>query len=148
MNYQTFNNPFPFWVKKLNDTIHLILELRYWNQIANGSKTHEYRDNTEFWRKRIFGRKFVTFHRGYTKTIMTFEIGKIEETEEQIIITLGARIIPQCYKCDKTENLTYVVDPENQNLVLILCEEHYQQFSAVYSFITAKKAKKVATTSS
>ena len=76
----------------MKNTIHLILELQYWNQIASGSKTHEYRDNTEFWRKRIFGRKFVTFHKGYSKTTMTFEIGKIEKTGDQIIITLGAKI--------------------------------------------------------
>ena len=54
----------------------------------------------------------------------------------------------KCCKCDKTENLTYVVDPETKNRVLVLCEEHYQQFSVAYSFIMAKKAKKIVATSS
>lgn len=70
---------------------HLILKYGFYDRIKEGMKKTEYRDNTEYWRKRIRGRKFVTFHRGYSKETMTFEIALITEDEEQILIHLGKR---------------------------------------------------------
>lgn len=74
------------------DIVHLILKKQPWNQIANGEKIHEYRDNTEYWRKRIIGKRLVIFHMGYSKETMMFEIKQIDMNDEQITITLGARI--------------------------------------------------------
>ena len=79
-------------MKISDDIIHLILKKQPWNQIANGEKTHEYRDNTEYWRKRIIGKRIVIFHMGYSKETMMFEIKQID-VDEQITIALGARII-------------------------------------------------------
>jgi len=78
--------------RKLSDIVHLILKRKHWNQIANGLKIHEYRDNTEYWRKRIIGKRIVIFHMGYSKETMIFLIKQIDLNDEQITITLGARI--------------------------------------------------------
>lgn len=78
--------------KKKAEVCHLVVKPKWYHLIKEGIKKTEYRDNTEFWRKRIRGRKFVTFHRGYTKETMTFNIAMIHEDDEQILIHLGERI--------------------------------------------------------
>ena len=132
---------------KDNKTLHLVLKRKWWNMIASGEKTEEYRYFTPFYIKRlcdnpcfnkqgkIIERKVinkwtldacekrgidlktswksgnmiprdyssVTFHRGYTNKIMTYNIkaisvgeGRIEwgaeSGKEYFIIKLGKRI--------------------------------------------------------
>lgn len=80
-------------------TLHLVVKHKFFDAIKDGKKHEEYRDNTPYWRKRIFGTRpdgseqktLVTFHRGYTKTTMTFEIDYIV-WGEQVEIHLGKRI--------------------------------------------------------
>lgn len=107
------------------DTLHLVLKHKWYDMIASGEKTEEYREYK--WLERIVDQdspdgflgtddngkpvtygdlspkhKYVTFHRGYTSTTMTFEIaglscgrGKIEwgapVDKDVIIIRLGVR---------------------------------------------------------
>ena len=79
-------------VKRMKRIVHLILKHRYYNAIAYNVKKIEYRDNTAFWRKRIIGKQYVTFHKGYTNVIMTFIIKEIKVKEDTIEIHLGERI--------------------------------------------------------
>lgn len=55
-------------------TLHLFLTFEWYDKIASGEKTEEYRG--DYWTHRLYERllKYVTFHRGYTATTMTFEI--------------------------------------------------------------------------
>jgi len=80
-----------------NKTCHLVLKHKWYDLIEKGEKTVEYRDDTPYWRARILGCDRVTFHRGYTKTTMTFEItfksyGLFALVQGQIEIHLGKRI--------------------------------------------------------
>lgn len=81
-------------------TVHLVLKHKYYGAIDRGEKTVEYRDNTDYWRKRILNKRHVTFHRGYTKEIMVFEIDYlvVPEINEsvQIEIHLGKRVCKRC----------------------------------------------------
>ena len=83
-------------------TLHLVLKGHWYDKIASGEKTSEYRACTPYWNKRLtdFWRlpatqapsrfdlvvhnsdKFdrVIFHRGYTATTMEFEIKYIKTT--------------------------------------------------------------------
>lgn len=81
----------------MSDTVHLILKHEYYDAIdRGGEKDVEYRENTEYWRKRIIGKESVTFHRGYTNQTMTFAISYLvvpekDEREYYIEIHLGQR---------------------------------------------------------
>jgi len=81
---------------------HLILKYKYYDDIKAGQKDTEYRENTEYWRRRILGANSdgsdqatrVTLHRGYTSETMTFEIDylvvpKPEEVDKKIEIHLN-----------------------------------------------------------
>lgn len=76
--------------------LHLVLKGIWYDAIASGEKTVEYRDNTVFWRKRIKPdsgiQKMVTFHRGYTYKIMIFKIRAVVFNVKQIEIHLGERL--------------------------------------------------------
>ena len=61
-------------------TLHLTLTYRWWDEIAAGRKTCEYRRFTEGWRKRLNGLKrgdLVVFHRGYTNRTLSRRIEQI-----------------------------------------------------------------------
>ena len=49
--------------------LHLTLYRKYFDLIASGEKTEEYRDATPYWNKRLDGKYFheVHFHNGYRK---------------------------------------------------------------------------------
>lgn len=59
-------------------TLKLVLKKKWYDMIASGEKTEEYRDVTDYWIKRISGKgyKLVTFYLGYAKNrpSMTFEM--------------------------------------------------------------------------
>lgn len=78
-------------------TLHLVLKSKWYDKIASGEKTSEYRECKPYWNKRFVGRDFdtsfaypmcinedvkrfdtVVFHRGYTNQIMEFIIEKIQ----------------------------------------------------------------------
>ena len=53
--------------------LHLNLYRKYFDQIAEGTKTIEYRDRTEYWKKRIEYREYdiIKFRNGYAKDAPT-----------------------------------------------------------------------------
>ena len=53
--------------------LHLNLYRKYFDAIVNGTKTIEYRDKTDYWKKRIEGRKYdiIKFRNGYAKDAPT-----------------------------------------------------------------------------
>lgn len=60
--------------------LHLTLTFHWWEEIAAGRKTCEYRRFTDGWRKRLNGVKrgdLVVFHRGYTGRTLTRQIESI-----------------------------------------------------------------------
>lgn len=85
-------------------TLHLILKHKWYDMIASGEKTEEYRNLGDYWNNRIWkGYQFVCFHRGYTKNTMSFIIkdvvigfGKKEWGAEPkfpyFVIKLGRRV--------------------------------------------------------
>ena len=77
------------------DTLHLVLKGKWYDLIASGKKTEEYREPKPYWIKRILDKssaklpgltpvssrlslwtkyEWVCFHRGYTSQTMTFKI--------------------------------------------------------------------------
>lgn len=92
---------------KDNKTLHLVLKRKWWDMIASGVKTEEYREIKHHWIKLLcyqnkqegckhsasceaclycalesgeymcYPYDYVCFHLGYTKTTMTFEVKDI-----------------------------------------------------------------------
>lgn len=79
-------------------TLHLVLKHKWYDKIASGEKTSEYREAKPYWNKKFTGGvhilvraalfmpmrfeqkteyKTVIFHKGYTKETMEFEIAGI-----------------------------------------------------------------------
>jgi ASC-1-like (ASCH) protein len=77
--------------------LHLVLKYQYYDAINRGDKKIEYRRNILWWRRQIIpnwdsnGGNKVVFHRGYTKTVMTFEIKDVVFNGDTIELHLGAR---------------------------------------------------------
>lgn len=60
--------------------LHLTLTFHWWEEIAAGRKTCEYRRFTDGWRKRLNGLQrgdLIVFHRGYTGRTLTRQIESI-----------------------------------------------------------------------
>jgi hypothetical protein len=53
----------------MNKVLHLVLKRKYFERIYNGTKTTEYRDFTNYWRRRIEGNHFthIKFQLAYSK---------------------------------------------------------------------------------
>ena len=53
--------------------LHLNLYRKYFDSIVNGTKTIEYRDKTDYWKRRIEGREYdiIKFRNGYAKDAPT-----------------------------------------------------------------------------
>ena len=53
--------------------LHLNLYRKYFDEIAEGTKTIEYREKTDYWKKRIEKREYdvIKFRNGYTKDAPT-----------------------------------------------------------------------------
>lgn len=58
---------------KKEDTLDLVLKHKWFDMIALGIKNEEYREDNEYWNKRLDGKeyKYIRFHRGYTSTTIT-----------------------------------------------------------------------------
>lgn len=75
-------------------TLHLVLKSKWFDKIASGEKTSEYRECKPYWNKRFWGLETanmkivrrpydtVVFHRGYTATTIEFRIIEIQTTTE------------------------------------------------------------------
>lgn len=71
-------------------TLHLVLKSKWYDKIASGEKTSEYRECKPYWNKRFTGFSDISclhgvnlqhlfydkvvFHKGYTNETMSFEI--------------------------------------------------------------------------
>ena len=84
-------------------TLHLVLKSKWYDKIASGEKTSEYRECKPYWNKRFMTDKdyhsgispvvldyciagkydFVVFHRGYTAETMKFAVYCIQITKNK-----------------------------------------------------------------
>ena len=57
----------------MNKILHLNLYRKYFDEIAEVTKTIEYRDRTDYWKRRIEGREYdvIKFRNGYSKNAPT-----------------------------------------------------------------------------
>ena len=73
--------------------LHLNLYRKYFDAIANGTKTTEYREVTPYWSKRLEGRHYdvIKFRNGYAKKApeMIVEYKGMYTTDSQYAIVLG-----------------------------------------------------------
>jgi hypothetical protein len=78
--------------------LHLNLYRKYFDAIANGTKVFEYRDKTDYWRRRLEGREYdiIKFRNGYAKDAPTmlveyegYDVGFTGKCEEKYMINLG-----------------------------------------------------------
>ena len=62
--------------------LHLVLTYHWYDETESGRKSVEYRAMTDRWRRQIWDRRdeitHVRFARGYTSTMQTFEVEKID----------------------------------------------------------------------
>ena len=77
---------------------HLNLYRKYFDAIADGTKTTEYRDKTDYWKRRLEDREYdvIKFRNGYAKDAPTmlveykgYNIGFNVLCEEKYMINLG-----------------------------------------------------------
>ena len=88
-------------------TVHMVLKSKWYDLISCGEKKEEYRKVCDYWRSRLQKDRdpieVVCFHKGYTKTTMSFKIKYItigcgrEEWgavrgERYFVIQLGQKI--------------------------------------------------------
>ena len=57
----------------MNRILHLNLYREYFDEIAEGTKTIEYRDKTDYWKRRIENKEYdiIKFRNGYAKNAPT-----------------------------------------------------------------------------
>ena len=75
--------------------LHLVLKHCWFDKIASGIKTSEYRECSPYWNKRLNNKHydFVIFHRGYTNTTVKFKIKSVN------ITTLSNDLnLPKCWE--------------------------------------------------
>jgi hypothetical protein len=66
------------------NALHIVLKYQWFDLIASGEKTVEYRKITPYWRARIWDKRhaligeFVTFSRGYTSETIARRIDRID----------------------------------------------------------------------
>jgi len=84
----------------MSKTLHLKLTYHWWEEIAEGRKTCEYRRFTEGWRKRIGGLTkgdTIVFHRGYTNVTLV-------RTVETVRVIAGWNLPNDVYNFFKKPN--------------------------------------------
>ncbi|MBU4308272.1 MAG: ASCH domain-containing protein [Nanoarchaeota archaeon] len=76
-----------------NKILHLTLLKKWFDLIASGKKTKEYRKIKPYWNKRLVGKKFdeIYFKNGYSKNapFMRVEFKSIKKEKENYVIYLG-----------------------------------------------------------
>ena len=88
--------------------LHLTLKHKWYDMIATGEKTEEYREIKRYYEKKFYNNDYthVVFHRGYTKTTMKYAINSLtigygrpewgaEKGKNYYKIILGERIYEQ-----------------------------------------------------
>lgn len=91
-------------------TLHLVLKSKWYDKIASGEKTSEYRECKPYWNKKFTGDKCksglclkyttVVFHKGYTATTMEFEIRYID-----ILYGANDLNLPYCWEIKLSKRL-------------------------------------------
>ena len=68
----------------MTKVLHLNLFRKYFDQIAEGTKTIEFRDKTDYWKKRIEGNHFthIKFQLAYSKNPPTM---LVEVTDKNVV---------------------------------------------------------------
>lgn len=63
----------------MNKTLDLVLKRNWYDMIASGTKTEEYREIKPYWEKRLIARGYthVRFRRGYTSTTILRQLKSI-----------------------------------------------------------------------
>ena len=79
----------------MNKTLHLVLTQHWFDRIASGQKTSEYRACTPYWNRRLTNTKYdtVIFHRGYTNITISRRIISIDITSATNDLNL-----PKCWE--------------------------------------------------
>lgn len=80
--------------------LHLNLNYKYFDQIKNGSKTHEYRPINHYWEARIhklLPGDLIKFFRGYTSESVTAEIKQISYKHIDLIPTAARQALHLIY---------------------------------------------------
>lgn len=69
----------------MNKILHLVLKNSWYDKIASGEKTSEYRECKPYWNKKFIDCKYthIIFHRGYTSHTMLCEIISIGITSQK-----------------------------------------------------------------
>lgn len=69
-------------MKKEEKILVLHQKAKWYEMIERGEKLEKYRDDKEYWRKRLDGKKydFVKFAYGYTKRTMMYEVKSIDKS--------------------------------------------------------------------
>lgn len=98
-------------------TLHLVLKSKWYDKIASGEKTSEYRECKPYWNKKFTGDKCksglclkyttVVFHKGYTATTMEFEIRYID-----ILYGANDLNLPYCWEIKLGQRITKWGDNE------------------------------------
>ena len=81
----------------MKETLHLTLHKRWFDAIARGEKTEEYREIKPFWEKRLSrGYSTIRFRNGYAKNAPEMEVeflgvhvGQSHENKTCFVISLG-----------------------------------------------------------
>lgn len=55
-------------------TLHLVLKHKWYDKIASGEKTSEYRACSPYWNKRLIGCENILVHSSFMPTSMQFDI--------------------------------------------------------------------------
>ena len=91
----------------MKKSLHLVLKAKWFDMIASGGKSEEYREIKDYWTSRIFDKEFDTiiFHRGYTATTLEIQylgfhigypkLGWAENAHKCYILKLGDILTPQ-----------------------------------------------------
>lgn len=90
------------------------LHRQFFDEIAAGTKTKEYRDNTDYWRRRLEGRSYTEIHfrNGYAikAPFMRVEFKGVREVgakhDGQFIVRLGRVLELKNYQNGKKEGVS------------------------------------------
>lgn len=79
-------------MEQLNRTLILTIKKKWFDMIASGEKTEEYREIKKYWTKRLIGKEFdtVTFRNGYKSDSPTVVVELIDIDVDDGNIDWGA----------------------------------------------------------
>lgn len=71
-------------------TLHLVLKHKWYDKIASGKKTSEYRECKPYWNKRLIGRENILVHSSFIPTSMQF----VKASESDCQLATGQQNAP------------------------------------------------------